>query len=65
MILKAGNMTIERYVNLIYNDKFTLYKKLMLGLPIKYIEYAYANLLIDALNIEEDINVVKKLQKKF
>jgi len=62
-ILKSVNMDIEKYSKLIYHDNITLYKKIMLGLPITYLEYAYVNLLIDELNASQDINVTKKLQK--
>ena len=63
-ILESVNMNIEQYGKLIYKKNFTLYKKLMLGLPISYIEYAYANLLIDTLEADEEINAIKKIQKR-
>lgn len=62
--INSANIDIEEYAKLVLSNKFTLYKKLMLGLPISYLEYAYAKLLIDILPKSEDINVVKKLQKR-
>ena len=63
--LAKMNLTIEKYSELISNtDNLTLYKKLMLGLPISYSEYGYANLLIDELTNGIDINAIKKLQKR-
>ena len=63
-ILKKANMSIEKYAKMIYNNNLTLYKKLMLGLPISYLEYSYANLLIDELNVDEDVHALKKIQKR-
>lgn len=64
-ILNKMNMSIDDYAKLIYNnDNLTLYKKIMLGLPLTYKEYAYVNLLIDELTNDIDINAIKKLQKK-
>ena len=55
---------LENCVKLIYDNDFTIYKKIMLGLPISYQEYAYCNLLCDRKEVGEDINIVKKLQKR-
>ena len=61
---KKIDFDINEYIKLI-NDtsKFTLYQKLMLGLPIDYLEYAYSSLIYN-LSKTEDINVIRKLQKK-
>ena len=58
------NMNIDKYAKIVCDDKLTLYKKMMLGYPITYLEYAYAKLLMEVLAHGEEINVVKKLQKK-
>ena len=63
-LLAKTKMNIDKYAKLIYNNNFTIYKKLMLGLPISYLEYAYANLLIDELNAGVDTHALKKIQKR-
>ena len=64
-ILFYLDMKLDDIVKLIYsNDNLTIYKKIMLGLPLTYLEYSYAHLLSDRLNVEEGINIVKKLQKR-
>ena len=64
-ILFYLDMSLDDILKLIYcNDNLTMYKKIMLGLPLTYLEYSYVHLLYDRLNVEDDINVVKKLQKK-
>ncbi len=64
-IIKNTKITTEEYAKLIYsNDDITLYKKLALGLPISYLEYAYVNLLIDELESGIEIDTIKRLQKK-
>ena len=64
-ILSSLNTTLDKCLKTINSiNNITLYKKLMLGLPISYLEYSYANLLNDRLNSDDKINVVKKLQKK-
>ena len=45
-------------------NEFSLYKKLSLGLPITYEEYAYANLLYDCIQERQNVDFVKKLQLK-
>lgn len=64
-IISSSNTTIDDYIKLIYNtDNLTLYKKLMLGLPISYLEYSYSSLIGDRINSGDESNLVKKLQKK-
>lgn len=63
-ILKPFNLDIDKYINLINDNNLTLYKKLMLGLPIDVSEYAYANLLVDELSSGLDINITNKLCKR-
>ena len=63
-ILFYLDTTLTECAHLIYDiNKLTIYKKLMLGLPISYLEYAYSNLIDDRLNHDERVNVTKKLQK--
>ena len=45
-------------------NKESLYQKLMLGLPITFMDYAYINLLEMGLEDNQKIPFVKKLQKK-
>ena len=59
------NMDMKQYADIVLDNKLTLYKKIMLGFPISYIEYAYARLVTETLSSEDNINVCKKLQKKF
>lgn len=59
------DMTLTECLHLIHDTKdLSLYKKLMLGLPISYMEYAYADLIDTRLGNGENINAIKKLQKK-
>ncbi len=63
-ILSNSKIDLNKYLMLIYSqNNLTIYKKLMLGLPISYLEYAYVNLLSDELYGSDKINVTKKLQK--
>lgn len=55
---------LEHCLKLIYDNNLTIYKKLMLGLPISYQEYAYCNLLDGRIEVEKEINAVKKLRKR-
>lgn len=65
IVINNCNITSDEYAKLIYlNKDLTLYKKIMLGLPISYIEYAYANLLIDELTNDIEIDGIKRLQKR-
>ena len=64
-VINNTNISTEEYAKLIYsNSDLTLYKKMILGLPIKYSEYAYANLLIDEISNDIEIDGIKRLQKK-
>ena len=64
-ILASQNMNCDQYLNLIYKqNNLTIYKKMMLGLPLEYQEYAYAELLYNRLKSDDEINVIKKLQKR-
>ena len=51
------------YENLIYCNDLTIYKKLLLGLPISYLEYSYANTMFEGIACEPSVNYVKKIQK--
>ncbi len=63
--LSLLNVDIDRFKKLIFNNQdVTIYRKLMLGLPLSFMEYAYANLLDDAVHAGQDIDFLKKLQKK-
>ena len=56
---------INKFRNLVNGEnKLTLYKKLILGLPITYMEYAYLVSLESSVKDVEDINFVHKLQKR-
>lgn len=54
----------EKYLKLITVKNLTIYKKYMLGLPISIQEYAYANLMYDAIGEDSSINFCKRLQIK-
>ena len=55
----------KKYYKLITTPyDLTLYHKIMYGLPISYGEYAYANVICEALYSKKDVDVLKKLQKK-
>ena len=45
-------------------NRYSLYKRLSLGLPITYEEYAYANLLYDCIKEGQKVDFAKKLQLK-
>ena len=62
-LLNNVNTNISKYVQLIQKNKLTLYKRLMLGLPISYQEYAYINLLHDEIKVGEDINALTKIKR--
>ena len=54
-----------RFCDMIFKiDNKSLYHRIMLGLPISYQEYAYTNLLYQEMEAGENINFIKKLQKK-
>ena len=58
------NTTITDYSKILTNiDNLTIYKKIMLGLPLTFSEYSYCNLLIDGLKGNVEMNAIKKLQK--
>ncbi len=62
---KIKDFEINKYLKLVEEHQdITLYRKLLLGLPITYMEYAYTNLLYDIIQSGEEINIIKKLQKK-
>lgn len=63
-LLSKRNLDLDKYCRMIYRNDLTLYKKIMLGLPISYMEFAYANLLIDSIEAEDEMNVLKRLQKR-
>ncbi|MBP5684193.1 MAG: hypothetical protein J6X02_02930 [Bacilli bacterium] len=46
------------------NHDITIYRKITLGLPLNFIEFAYAKLINDGINKGQDIDILKKLQKK-
>ena len=64
-ILEQVHINYDKYIKLINNNNLTLYKKMMLGLPISYQEFAYAESLYSRLKSDDSFNVIKKLQKKF
>ena len=44
-------------------DKYSLYRRLLVGLPISFSDYAYTNMFMIDQNIEERYSYIKKLQK--
>ncbi|MBQ6281947.1 MAG: hypothetical protein IJK66_00225 [Bacilli bacterium] len=63
-VSKVG-IDIEAYKKLITSPKdLTLYKKLLLGLPLTYSEAAYIHLLGACVSNGEKVNFIKKLQKR-
>ena len=63
-LLQKGNMDMDKYAKIVCDNDVSLYKKLMLGLPITYPEYTYADLLIKSLDMNVDGNMIKKLHKR-
>ena len=62
---KILNINEEDYKNLLHKEEnSSLYKRLMLGLPVDIDEFAYMNLLNDVIHDGQDIDFVKKLKKK-
>lgn len=59
------NVDVERYRNIVKSkNELTIYKKLLLGLPITYEEACYVNMLKTCVLDGEKVDFVKKLQKK-
>ena len=54
----------DNFYDFIDKNDFSIYKKIMFGLPISLIEYAYTNLMYDGLINNPDMNFFKRLQKK-
>ena len=62
---KLVNLDIDKFRELVkQKHDITIYKKLLLGLPLTYMEYAYVNLICDCVSHEQNVDFVKKLQKK-
>ena len=56
---------ITKIKNIIESKQdITLYQKMMLGLPISFQEFGYINLIDDCIHAGQDIDIVKKMQKK-
>ena len=63
--LSKHGIQIEDFAKIVMQEnKESLYQRVLVGLPMKYSEYAYINLLKDALKEEEQVPILKKLQKK-
>lgn len=63
-LAKAG-IDVNQFRSLIYDkNNFTLYNRLMLGLPITYQEYGYIHILQECLESQVDVDFTKKLQKR-
>ena len=63
--LEKQDIDVNQFTNLVYKQNgFTLYKKLLLGLPVTFEEYAYANLIYDCIDEGQDVDFVKRLQRK-
>ena len=59
------DVDINKFKELVYSKHdLTMYRKLLMGLPLSYQEYAYINLMDDSIRDGQDINFIKKLQKK-
>ena len=59
------DVDINKFKELVYGKHdLTMYKKLIVGLPLTYQEYAYINLMDDSIRDGPDINCIKKLRKK-
>ena len=59
------DVDIDEFRDLVYGkNDLDLYHKLILGLPLTYQEFAYINLMDTSIRGGEDINFIKKLQKK-
>jgi len=63
--LSIYNINIDSFRKLIYSGKnLSLYKKLLLGLPLSYNEYAYVNLMDYTIRGGGNIDFIRKLQRK-
>lgn len=62
--LNYYNLDISKFMKSILNNNLSLYKKLQLGLPISYDEYAYMNLKADCIESGNNIRLHKILSKK-
>lgn len=63
-ISKLG-IDMNDFKDIVYsNNDLTIYRKLTLGLPLTYMECAYVNLLSTCVQGGQEVNFVKKLQKK-
>ncbi len=63
-IFKKNNFTLNQYADIVTRDNLTVYKKLLFGLPISLSEYSYVDLINGALANGENVNAVKRLQKR-
>ena len=64
-IISKEGIDIDAYRKLITSpNNLTIYKKLLLGLPLSYAEAAYVNMLESCVSHGEKVNFIKKLQKK-
>ena len=55
----------DTYHNLVYGkNDLTLYRKLLLGLPLTFSEASYVNMLTTCVGLGEKVDFIKKLQKR-
>ena len=63
--VSRGRIDIDAHRKLITSpNNLTIYKKLLVGLPLSYAEAAYVNMLESCVSHGEKVNFIKKLQKK-
>ncbi len=63
--LSKRGIDIETYRGLVNGrNDLTLYKKLLLGLPLTYSEASYVNMLKSCVEVGEKVDFIKKLQKR-
>ena len=63
-VSKVG-VDINKFKEIITNKQdITIYRKLLLGLPVSFLEFSYANLLSNVLHNGQNFDFIKGLQKK-
>jgi len=63
--IKLCGVDVDKFKELVYGKHdLTMYRKLLMGLPLSYQEYAYINLMDDSIRAGQDIDFIKKLQRK-
>lgn len=63
--LSRFDVNIQDFTRIVTEpNKESLYQRLLLGLPIDFMEYAYINLLEAGLQDNQKVSFIKKLQKK-